>query len=267
MPNRGSQRIEWIDNLKLVAGILMLVDHSAVFLGGIPDWVRVYATRCVEPLYAFVFFYLLAQRCSPMGSARYVVLATAAAAECIILSRHYGTLTLGILASLVVTAPIFEAVREKGIGIRLAIVSVAGFLSAFPFGVRDVIVIDYGVPLLLGQGLIAASVAVLRTGMIRLFLFQFAGLLIGICVVRIGELDLSPSCLTVLVGQPVAVTLILVLRGIHLGRPIGLAARIIVGHPLIFYIGHLALLAAVARAYPILVEIMSTVTWEIGPAS
>ncbi|MDC0312739.1 hypothetical protein OAL27_02180 [Verrucomicrobiales bacterium] len=252
----SAERVGWIDTLKVLAGILMLIDHSAVFVGGVPDWVRLYATRCVEPLYAFAFFYLLSLRGKRIRLRRWLSLVVAAAAECLIFSWRYETLTFGILANLAVVAPLFESIRRKGIGTRAATVCVSGALSALPLSFSGVVAIDYGVPLLLSQGLIAHA-AFLRADLFRISLSQFGGLLLGICLARIVGLGLSPNCLTVLVGQPVAMTLIATLRGLRLGRPIGLAARIIVGHPLTFYLGHLALLAAVAWVYRNLMEPIS----------
>ncbi|MEZ5304082.1 MAG: hypothetical protein R3F11_26085 [Verrucomicrobiales bacterium] len=68
----------------------MLIDHTAVYVGGLPDWVRLYLTRCVEPLYAFTLFYLLAKKGKPIGWKRWSQLAAAAAAECAPMTAYFG---------------------------------------------------------------------------------------------------------------------------------------------------------------------------------
>ncbi|MCB1212044.1 MAG: hypothetical protein KDK97_22165, partial [Verrucomicrobiales bacterium] len=81
-----------------------------------------------------------------------------------------------------------------------------------------------------------------------LLLVQVIGMLVGIMTAAHLGLVISPNIMTLMVGQPVAIGMVWLVK--MLGREVspGIVLRLIAKGPLRFYLGHLVLLQGIAMA-------------------
>ena len=69
-------RLAWLDELRLIAILLMVIDHALLFLspsGVWPGVIRLTLTRCAEPLFVFVLKKTIFFKSEPVEAARKVV--------------------------------------------------------------------------------------------------------------------------------------------------------------------------------------------------
>ena len=91
-------RLAWLDELRLLAILVMVLDHTLLFFGQeIPgaNVVRLTLTRCAEPLFVVVLTFLTIYLGRPMKASRWLQIALVSVATSAILSHHLGYAALG----------------------------------------------------------------------------------------------------------------------------------------------------------------------------
>ena len=236
-------RIVWIDNAKIVAGILMFLDHALLYFGHEGSWIRYTITRCVEPLYVFCFAYVLSAKGRGLSPKRWRQLAVAAVIETAIHSHRESVLYFGILANLTCFAWLVGALRRLS-NPWLVILAVSGSAFAvFPMG-GTTCYIDYGPRLLVSQ-FSFAILAARRNGLVATTLAAcwLATLLASGFLVGLDTLP-SSAVWTIVIGHPLAASLLVC------SRQETLACRqtrsVMVSHPMKFYVSHLVILHTIA---------------------
>lgn len=245
MDTTDRQRVTWIDDLKIVAGLLMVLDHALLYLGDPHAWPRQTLTRGVEPLYVFAFGYLVSQRLGPLPKKRWGQLILAALAETALHSCREGHLHFGILASLALVWPLAQGITRLPAAWLLASMMLSGFLALGSFPLTGAM--DYGPWLIVSQLALASAcqrkISALAWLLPLTWLLQMA---------TVGLLDAQgfaphPNLSTLLIGHPLAVLLIAATRQPWWPSPALL--RFIARYPLRFYLGHLAALALLRSGY------------------
>ena len=246
METRRHARIRWIDDIKIIAGLLMVLDHSLLYFEQETSWPRQSVTRAVEPLYVFAFAYLLSsKRPRSLLLNRWWQLALAAFAETLLFSTREDQLHFGILASLAIVWPFAHWFARVSNSWLVCFTLVLGTLTLFPPSFQHV-TIDYDPWLVLLQ--VSLAIAFQR----KLPRINF--IVIGIWLSHIAILGILAShgvtthanVWTILVGHPLAV-LLLIATACQSSWRWPQRLRLIVTYPLTFYLGHLALLAWLAK--------------------
>lgn len=240
----SGSRIAWIDNAKIIAGILMILDHALLFFGHEGSWIRYTITRCAEPLYVFCFAYLVSVKGRGLSPKRWRQLAMAAVIETAIHSHREGILYLGILANLTCFGWLVGALRRMsalwltaltGATSALAVISLNG-----PFHY-----IDYGPFLIASQfGLAVLAARKANSVAITLAASWLAALIASGVVLRI-EWQPASSIWTILVGHLIAASILGCSSRMRIRWH--LLRSTIVGNPLKFYLGHLLFLIVLTQ--------------------
>lgn len=225
----------------------MLLDHALLYHGDANAWPRQTLTRVVEPLYVFVFGYLISRHNRP-SITRWAQLALAALLETVLHSTREGHLHVGILASLALVWPLlFGATRLKPYALLTCSVGF-GLIALMPMPWNSgAITVDYGPSLVLSQVTLAAAFQ-RRVPQLSWYLL----LIWPLQLTTVGYLDRlgfepQPNLSTLLIGHPLA--LLIGWAAIKVSwRPPALL-HWIAKAPLRFYIGHLACLALAQQCW------------------
>ena len=250
MGNTNAKRIGWIDDIKIVAGLLMLLDHILLYSGSADSWPRYTITRCVEPLYVFAFGYLVSVNPRSFSLHRWLQVVIAAILEFAIHSHREGELYLGILANMVVVIPLAPWI----VGLPspwLRVLAIAGFgLAALPMDLPGVH-LDYGLPLVIAQVAWASLAAGNWNRAISTVVIGWSVSFVAAAIVITAFTASCENFWTLIVGHPFALTAICLVRRfpsfpcwIHRWHCI----RLITRAPLRFYTGHLAVLHCLSIA-------------------
>ena len=240
----SSKRIEWLDNVKVIAGLLMLLDHTLLYFEGENSWPRNTITRAVEPLYVFVFGYLISYRTRPPSMKRWGQLILAAIAETILHSHRVGHLHFGILASLAFVWPLVSEVKRLTNAALIFLITTMSLMAILPLGQSN-FTIDYGPCLVLSQLSLAVAYQRRMSPLTLIVSVLWIGHLIVVGIV--DHLGMTPhaNVTSLLIGHPIALVFLVATKSRWLIMPWLL--RPIATHPLLFYIIHLLLLAIVAQ--------------------
>ena len=238
-------RIDWIDDIKVVAGMLMILDHGLLYFGLADSWPRYTITRCVEPLYVFAFGYLIALR-PRFSRKRWSQIVLAATLETALHSFRVGYLYFGILANLVVVIPFAPWLAKQSSQNLARMVIATAILSVLPLRGGGV-VIDYGPPLLIGQVAFAAWVARGSRRCLRLLFWSWIASLGAAVGLLLLTSHVGPTFWTSTAGHPIAAVVIWALRSRQLSKRVRRSLHWLAKSPLTFYIGHLLVLHSVAR--------------------
>ena len=241
MGNVSAKRIGWVDDIKVVAGLLMFLDHVLLYLGAADSWPRYTITRSVEPLYVFAFGYLVAISSQQFSLHRWRQVAIAAILESAIHSHREGEFYLGILANLVVVMPLApRIVRLPGGWLRVLAIAGLG-LAALPVALPGAH-LDYGLPLVIAQVALARLAAGNWSRAISTAAIGWSVSFVA-AVIVVATLEVPcENFWTLIVGHPLALTAIYLVRLFQRWNPQWPCIRPITRAPLRFYIGHLALL-------------------------
>jgi hypothetical protein len=241
MGNDGAKRIGWIDDIKVVAGLLMLLDHVLLYSGAADSWPRYTITRSVEPLYVFAFGYLVAISSQQFSLHRWRQVVVAAILESAIHSHREGELYLGILANLVVVMPLAPwIIRQPSRWLRVLAIAGLG-LAALPVTLPGVH-LDYGLPLVIAQ---VAAAGLAAGNWNRAISAAAIGWSVSFVAAAIAVTVFNAPCenfWTLIVGHPLALTALYLVRRFPSWIPQWPCIPLITRAPFRFYIGHLALL-------------------------
>lgn len=241
-------RLSWLDELRFVAIALMVVDHALLFFAPadpIAGLVRCTLTRCAEPLFVFVLTTVTIFLRRPVRPSRWFQIAAISLATSGLLSVHLGYPVADVLVSLsiaVLTLPFLLRV-----GGRVLTVSLYGAaaLCMVPVSLWSV-TFDYSPILIVYQMLLTRLLyekSATNAAMHGL-LSGFVALLSGCLLVGLGA-ESTGSVLTICFGHPVAVLLIVAVRGAGNHRVLRAAA--VARSPLAIYACHLAVFAGLAN--------------------
>lgn len=204
-------RLAWIDGLRFVAIAMMILDHALLFL--VPDkvWsgaIRLTLTRCAEPLFVFVFTYLMIYLRRSMKLSRWCEVVAISVITSSVLSHSLGYPLLDVLASIAVAAPVLPLLLRLPPVMSVLALHLSATLSVLPVQIAG-IAFDYSPALIIHQMLLTRlhsetglGVAV-RQGAISICLLALA-------TVASASVGLSPSTsiFVVLFGHPVAALVI-----------------------------------------------------------
>jgi len=247
MGNTNAKRIGWIDDIKIVAGLLMLLDHILLYSGSADSWPRYTITRCVEPLYVFAFGYLVSVSPRSFSLRRWLQVVIAATLESAIHSHREGELYFGILANLVIVIPLASwIVRLPSRWLRVLVI--AGFgLSALPVDLPGVH-LDYGLPLVIAQAAIAGLARGQWNRAISTVVIGWSASFVAAAIVITAFAAPCENFWTLIVGHPLALTALYLVRRFSCWKLQCYCIRLIALKPLRFYIGHLAVLHILGMA-------------------
>jgi hypothetical protein len=233
-------RITWIDSAKVIAGVLMILDHGLLYFGQETSWIRYSITRCVEPLYVFCFAYLQSDSRRGLSPKRWRQLAMAAVIETAIHSHREGVLYFGILANLTSFGWLVGILRRMSTPWLIAVAVITSVAAVIPMH-GSTFYVDYG-PSLLASQFSFAILASRQSGLLAITLATSWCAALVTCGVVVGiGYPLSSTVWTVVVGHPIAAASILGCSK-HLRAHLGSLGSAIVSHPLKFYIGHLGVM-------------------------
>jgi hypothetical protein len=240
MGNNNAKRIGWIDDIKVVAGLLMLLDHTLLYSGLADSWPRYTITRCVEPLYVFAFGYRVSINPRSFSLHRWLQVVIAATLESAIHSHRESELCFGILTNLVVVMPFAPWIVRLSSS-RLRMMAIAGFgLSALPVDLPGVH-LDYGL-LVIAQVAVAGLAARRWNQAISTVFIGWSVSFVAAAIVVTAFKAPCENFWTLIVGHPLALTALYLVRRFPNWNPQLPYIRLITLAPLRFYIGHLCVL-------------------------
>ena len=239
-------RLAWLDELRLIAIVVMVVDHALLFFardGSWPGVVRLTLTRCAEPLFVFVIAYLALYLKRSIRVSRWIQIVVVSTITSTALSRCLGYAVADVLASIAIVAPllpwIFSLHRRAG----LVLLYSSAALAALPLGLGG-LVFDYSPFLILHQVILTQihTERGLRSAALH-GLVSLAILIIATGVVSLG-VPPSASIVVTLLGHPIAALIIAIVQGkpTHWSTPLSRVAK----RPLTLYALHLLGFAALA---------------------
>ncbi|NCF88276.1 MAG: hypothetical protein GWQ08_22610 [Verrucomicrobiaceae bacterium] len=235
----SGSRIVWLDNAKVIAGVLMVLDHALLYFGQESSWMRYTITRCVEPLYVFCFAYLLSVKGRGLSPRRWIQLAIAALIEAVIHSHREGILYFGILANLVCFGWLRTQLRRLTTTILIGLCAITSALAILPPGGVG-FYIDYGPFLVTSQFCLAITMMRSAQAVGVALLVGWLGTVVGLVAIVSVIGQVGSNVWTLLIGQPMAA---LILCGSQREQhSVGWTRDLIVSHPFKFYLGHLMLL-------------------------
>ena len=240
----SGNRITWIDNAKIIAGLLMILDHALLYFDHEGSWLRYTITRCVEPLYVFCFAYLLSVKDRNLSLKRWKQLAIAAVIETAIHSNREGILYFGILANLTCFAWLVGVLRRLSNPWLMILAASGSAFAVIPMS-GTTFYIDYG-PCLLVSQFSFAILAARRNGLVETILAAcwLTTLLASGLLVRL-EGQPSSAFWTIIIGHPLTAFMLVCVKRKNLGCRRTMSFMI--SHPLTFYVSHLLIIHLVAR--------------------
>ena len=241
-PKLKDGRLVWLDQLKLIAALLMVADHTLYYFGGVDVWsavIRMTLTRAAQPLYAFCFCYLLLRNGDQISWKRYGQIALASICVSGLYSAKCGSIRLDMLATILAVAPCLPWLFQRSLLVRRSIFPVCCCLGCFEEPSRWWNW-DYSPLLLLAQAII--SLEYVRRGVRPATTMIVAGFLValGSCTLAgLFEIEVSANALVLIAGHPLAAAMIAGTRWSKCGVS---GRQIPIRSPLTFYAGHLVVL-------------------------
>lgn len=239
-------RLAWLDELRTVAIIIMIVDHALLFFlqdNAIAELLRSTITRCAEPLFIFVLTSIAIQASRPMRVSRWLQIAAASLATSTLLSMSLGYFVADVLASIAIGAPLlpllFRLTERQCIGILYFTAA----LSPLPLSIGG-ISFDYSPVLIVYQMLLTRLST--REGGLKHVLWSGLVVLVAAFVGTAFGVPLSAILLVVCFGHPLAAIAVFAVQrqpSSQRTRSTRLAA-----HPLKIYVGHVFLFTLLIRA-------------------
>ena len=242
-------RLAWLDELRLLAILVMVLDHTLLFFGqDIPgaSTVRLTLTRCAEPLFVIVLTFLTIYLGRPMKVSRWSQIAAVSLATSAVLSNHLGHPIADILASIALASLVLPSLIQLSQRWIITLIYGTATVACVPVTVAGV-AFDYSPMLLVYQ--IVLTVLLSREGMrmavthgaISGFLLVF----ISVALSRLG-VAVNASFIVVLFGHPIAAVILHAIRRqeLHCSTPLTRLAR----RPLTLYAVHLCVFAWIANA-------------------
>ncbi|MCB1100263.1 MAG: hypothetical protein KDN22_32155 [Verrucomicrobiae bacterium] len=240
-----------MDEIRLVAIVIMVVDHSLLFLTNnsvLSGVARATLTRCAEPLFVFVFASLAIRSGQPVRLRRWLQIAVVSAATSVILSTTLDRAMMDILVSIALVAPLVPFVSRLPPPLVLVCTYVTAVLAVIPltvFGVE----FNYNPILILYQAMLVRLGDVnrgLNNPKLHIIVSSILVIVIAVFLKRRG-IDATTTVLIVGFGHPLAYAVIRVVSDRRLRLPNG--AVPLARHPLAVYASHLIVLAALARGF------------------
>ena len=243
-------RLAWLDELRLVAIVLMVVDHALFFFARDEEWaglVRLLLTRCAEPLFVFVLTYLAIYLQRSMKLSRWLQIAAVSVITSAVLSQAVGFWVADVLVSIALAVPMLMVPIGGSIPVRwfnLVLLYASAMLATAPVQVAG-IHLDYSPVLIVHQialtrlfaydpkrWIVHATIATALAGGASLCMWDWLGI------------EPTAAVFTVLFGHPLAALVVAVIRrqGQVFSTPLTRLARM----PLRIYALHLAAFAALA---------------------
>ena len=239
-------RLAWLDELRLIAILLMVIDHALLFLspsGVWPGVIRLTLTRCAEPLFVFVLAYLTIYLKRSMKVSRWVQIVVASMITSTVLSLFLGYAVADILASIGIVAPFLPFIFSLRRPICLVLLHVSAVMAALPISIGG-LALDYSPFLILHQVILTqihsdrglGSAA--THGLVSLVLLVISSSLVSLFATP------SASVFVVLFGHPIAGIVICLIqrKNTYWSTFFTRFAK----RPLTLYVVHLLGLAAVA---------------------
>jgi hypothetical protein len=203
-------RLDWLDELRLIAILVMILDHALLFLapeGAWPGVIRLTITRCAEPLFVFVLAYLTIYLRRPMKVSRWCKVAVASVITSTTLTHVLGYAVADILVSIAVVVPALPLILRLPRRVCVVVLHASAILAALPITVVG-ISFDYSPLLIVHQvvltrlhsegGLKLAG----KHGLVSLGLLVTASVLVSLVATP------SASVFVVFFGHPIAALII-----------------------------------------------------------
>ena len=241
-------RLVWLDQVRIFAIAVMILDHALLFFASQQTWaavIRLTVTRCAEPLFLFVFSYLISHLGRAMRPQRWLQLICVSMVTSWALSNFLGSAIADVLASIAVVAPLLPLLLKIPRTLCLWGIYFTAALAALPVSFCGV-VFDYS-PLLIAYQVLLVRLhcegevsCVLKHG-------SLSGLLLVASAAAMASFGapLSTEVFVVLFGHPLAAVVIRLFssREDYYSTPLTRVAS----KPLTIYASHVLLFALVAR--------------------
>ncbi|MDB2348108.1 TraX family protein [Verrucomicrobiales bacterium] len=241
-------RLAWLDELRLLAILVMVLDHTLLFFGQeIPgaNVVRLTLTRCAEPLFVVVLTFLTIYLGRPMKASRWLQIALVSVATSAILSHHLGYAVADILVSIALAALALPSLLELPQRWIVTLLYATAALSCVPIEVAGM-GFDYSPVLLIYQILLTLLLS--RRGMASACTHgALSGLVLVFASFGISRLGVAAnaSLIVVMCGHPLAALVVHAIRRQeqHCSTPLTRMAK----RPLTLYAVHLCVFAWIAN--------------------
>lgn len=232
-------RLAWLDQARWVAIVLMVIDHSLVFLA--PEspaatLLRTTVTRCAEPLFVFVMAWLIFERRQGIKWKRWLQIVALSGITSAILSVKLGYAVADVLVSIAIVSPClhwWSRMPHRG---TLTLTYLSAALAVIPLQFGSV-AFDYSPFLLLYQVGVASW---LRSQQHEHFVASTVVVMIAAAIGSALGWATLPALLIVLLGHPVAIAVLLLGRKCRWEIPP--IALTLARWPLTTYAGHLFIL-------------------------
>ena len=242
-------RLAWLDELRLVAMVLMIVDHALFFFARDETWsglLRLTLTRCAEPLFVFVLTYLTLYLKRTMKLTRWLQIVAVSVVTSAILSQAVGFSVADVLVSIALVAPVLMVPSSGSVTmhrLNLGLLYASALLATVPVHVAG-IRFDYSPALILHQ--IALTRLFVHDSKGWIYHAAIAtGLAVGASFCLWSRFGIAPTAavFTILFGHPLAAVLIAAIRREDhvFSTPLTRLAAM----PLRLYALHLGLFAAI----------------------
>ncbi len=233
-------RLAWLDQARWVAIVLMVVDHALVFLtpeSPAATLLRTTVTRCAEPLFVFVMAWLVLERRHAMKWKRWLQIVALSGITSAILSVRLGYAMFDVLVSIAIVSPYLHWWSRMSHRATPTLTYLSGALAVIPLEFGGV-VFDYSPLLLLYQVGVASWLRSQQLG--HIVASTVVAMIATSCGSALGWATL-PTLLIVLLGHPVAIAVLLLVRNCSWEIP---PVALTLAHwPLTTYAGHLFILA------------------------
>ena len=222
----------------------MVVDHGLLFF--LPNSsgtfiVRATLTRCAEPLFIFVIASLAIWLGRPVKIRRWIQIVVVSIVTSMVLSNRLGYAMADVLVSIAVVVPLIPLLTRLSAHTRAAVLFVSVGLAMVPLSFVG-FAIDYSPALLVHQVLLTIAAHDGKLRFETMAISALLALLIAGALFKMGA-SVSPSLLIVLVGHPLAITVVSVVGFMH---TINHSWAMRMGRrPLTVYPSHLSLFAAI----------------------
>jgi len=237
-------RLAWLDELRLLAILVMVLDHTLLFFGqdfpgsGI---IRLTLTRCAEPLFVFVLTYLAIYLRRPIRPFRWCQITVVSIGTSVALSNHLGYAVADVLVSIALAAVALPTLLKLSQKEVVMLLYISGALACMPLQVAG-IGFDYSPILLINQILLTITLS--RRGMTNAAVHgALSGLTLLLTSLALGRLGVAvnASMIVVMFGHPLAALVVHAMRHqeLHCSTPLTRLAQ----RPLTLYATHVCLLA------------------------
>lgn len=242
-------RLAWLDELRLLAILVMVLDHTLLFFGqDIPgaNVIRLTVTRCAEPLFVVILTFLTIYLGRPMKASRWCQIAIVSLGTSAAMSQYLGYPVADILVSIAIASLALPSLLQLSQKWCFTLIYGTATLASVPITVAS-IGFDYSPILLVYQILLTLLLSRegMRTAVIHGTLSGILLLLVSAGFSRLG-IAVNISFLVVLFGHPIAAMILHAIRRqeLHCSTPLTRMAS----RPLTLYAAHLCVFIWIASA-------------------